>query len=283
MDNSIVRICGDEANYTNFASREELFVNNCGLQRMDRPYGVIRERGRVDWHIILMTQGRGTAEIDGKVHLLHENDMLLYAPDQPQRYFFLEGYAESFYLHFSGTRCAELLDKCRLASGVYSVQRGSELRLIFQRLLRAYRAEGEWASIARIGCLMELLSMLGEDVHSANDHINPAGGLMEYIHAHCAEALDLDAFAAQNGIGAHRLTQIFREQTGLTPHRYKLQLQLVDAKHLLAHTDQSVSEIAQHIGIADPLYFSRVFKKNVGASPREYRKAWKELEQRAEA
>lgn len=70
------------------------------------------------------------------------------------------------------------------------------------------------------------------------------------------------------------LCRLFRQEMGTTPHKYLMDLRLraaVDA--LRAGRDSSVTEIAHKCGYNDSLYFSRVFKKRYGLSPREYAKA----------
>jgi len=63
----------------------------------------------------------------------------------------------------------------------------------------------------------------------------------------------------------------FRDHSGIPPHRYHRQ-QLVNlAAKLLDTTDLKSAEIARNLGFYDEAYFSRVFKKVTGRSPREYR------------
>lgn len=52
---------------------------------------------------------------------------------------------------------------------------------------------------------------------------------------------------------------------------YMHQLKIQQAKHLLLHTAQSVQEIGQSVGYADPFYFSRIFKRVEGISPQHFR------------
>jgi ABC-type sugar transport system ATPase subunit len=63
----------------------------------------------------------------------------------------------------------------------------------------------------------------------------------------------------------------FKQQTGLSPHRYFLKQKIELAKELLLFSDLEVKEVAERIGFADPYYFSRVFKEWTGASPAQFR------------
>lgn len=69
------------------------------------------------------------------------------------------------------------------------------------------------------------------------------------------------------------LCRLFRQELHITPHKYLTDLRLQSAADaLLANPDSSMSEIARLCGYSDPLYFSRMFKKRFGVSPREYAK-----------
>ena len=64
----------------------------------------------------------------------------------------------------------------------------------------------------------------------------------------------------------------FRQYMGMSPAQYVLSLRMVNAQSLLEHTNYNVKEISEIVGYDNPLYFSRVFKKEIGQSPAQYRK-----------
>ena len=73
------------------------------------------------------------------------------------------------------------------------------------------------------------------------------------------------------------LCRLFRQELNTTPHKYLANLRLETAANMLRQGDgRSITEIARMCGYSDPLYFSRVFKKRYGVSPREYGKAAEE-------
>ena len=82
----------------------------------------------------------------------------------------------------------------------------------------------------------------------------------------------LDLAAAWMGERYFRtFRRAFRDHAGVPPHRYHRQ-QLVNlAARMLDSTDLKSAEIARTLGFCDEAYFSRVFKKLTGRSPREYR------------
>ncbi|MEG1688441.1 MAG: helix-turn-helix domain-containing protein, partial [Hafnia sp.] len=67
------------------------------------------------------------------------------------------------------------------------------------------------------------------------------------------------------------LKQLFRQQTGMTISHYLRQLRLCQAKRLLRRSEYRISEIATRCGFEDSNYFSVVFTRDAGITPREYR------------
>ena len=74
------------------------------------------------------------------------------------------------------------------------------------------------------------------------------------------------------GVSEDYLGRIFLQELGLSPMEYLNRYRIKEAKVLLNHTCASITEIADQVGFDDPAYFSRAFRKQVGISPRAYRK-----------
>ena len=68
-----------------------------------------------------------------------------------------------------------------------------------------------------------------------------------------------------------KFRQAFKKTTGVSPNQYYLNIRLNKAKELLAATSLTVNEIAYHTGFESIFYFSKLFKKKNGVSPREFR------------
>ena len=89
-----------------------------------------------------------------------------------------------------------------------------------------------------------------------------------YLTLHYAEKLPIEKLIAKIGYGHTRFFEKFKERHGVTPLEWLTRHRMDKAKEMLAETpNASISHIAQCIGIQDPLYFSRVFRRYVGTSP----------------
>ena len=76
-------------------------------------------------------------------------------------------------------------------------------------------------------------------------------------------------------ISPEHLTRQFAEKYQISPKEYLVEKRIAHAKRLLRETTVSVKEISASVGYADPLYFSRLFKKKEGMSPMAYREGAK--------
>lgn len=93
-------------------------------------------------------------------------------------------------------------------------------------------------------------------------------GLLERDFAHQHEA---SAYADALSVPAATLARALNHVTGRGTKELILDRVMLEAARLLRYTDLSVQEVARRTGYADPLYFSRAFKRQVGESPMSYR------------
>ncbi len=64
----------------------------------------------------------------------------------------------------------------------------------------------------------------------------------------------------------------FKQYTGMTPMQYIISVRIANAQRLLGTLDYNVTEVASIVGYDNPLYFSRLFRKQKGCAPSQYRK-----------
>lgn len=93
-----------------------------------------------------------------------------------------------------------------------------------------------------------------------------------FINEHCAELLTRDALARHAGLSVAHFSLLFQHQTGVSPTQYLIQQRMRRACRLMDTSSLTIREIASQVGYDDPYYFSRLFSKTIGHSPRDYRK-----------
>ena len=93
----------------------------------------------------------------------------------------------------------------------------------------------------------------------------------EYIQNNYSKDISLDDVSRTVNISPYYFSKIFKEETGEGFVEYLTGIRIEKAKELLNTTEYSIKEICSMVGYADPNYFSRSFKKNVGVTPTEYK------------
>ncbi|MGD6993201.1 helix-turn-helix domain-containing protein [Sutcliffiella horikoshii] len=101
---------------------------------------------------------------------------------------------------------------------------------------------------------------------------NPIKDACTYMEKYFSDEITLDMLAESAGMTPSYFSKKFKEQLGVSPIQYLLEIRMKVARDLLKEQEQNVKQISQKIGFQDEFYFSRKFKSYYGVSPRLYRK-----------
>lgn len=153
---------------------------------------------------------------------------------------------------------------------------------IFDSVSRAFMQHkltgSDYARLSASAGLQRLLAYLAEYANSG-DKKAPAGRdysavetLVGIIDSEYAESLDVPELARRVGMSQNYLARLFREHYGVTIPHYILTLRIEKAKELLEITDSPVGCIGQYVGLHDPHYFNKMFRRFSGVNPSAYRK-----------
>ncbi len=93
------------------------------------------------------------------------------------------------------------------------------------------------------------------------------------VDADLTADLTLRSIAKMNGVSDSYFSTLFKKETGETFIQYVTEKRIDFAKNLLRTTNLQIQTIAQHCGIFDVHYFSKMFKAKVGKTPKEYRES----------
>jgi YesN/AraC family two-component response regulator len=97
--------------------------------------------------------------------------------------------------------------------------------------------------------------------------------VLAYLHQNYTRAFSRQEIATAIGVSKNYLSEIFRQEMGLSPWECLNRLRIQRAKELLRDTGETITAIAAQVGFEDSAYFSRVFHKWVGQSPQAYRQS----------
>lgn len=94
----------------------------------------------------------------------------------------------------------------------------------------------------------------------------------QYINQNYKASISLENVSAAIGFNPAYFSSLFKKETGKNFLEYVTEIRINNAKSYLAKTDMNISDIAFNVGYTDIKYFSKLFKRNTGLSPSEYRK-----------
>lgn len=92
-----------------------------------------------------------------------------------------------------------------------------------------------------------------------------------YINENYFEELTLSGLSEKYAVESSYFSKLFKQETGENLMLYIASRRMEKAKELMQREDINIAEVAFMVGYDDYTYFSKVFKKHTGVSPREYR------------
>lgn len=252
-------------------SARYLAVNRCSRQVHPRDRGSYRPKGRRDYHILYITRGCCYLEEQGEEWTAAAGNLILYRPGEAQHYWFRgrDG-SVSFYVHFSGTGCEELLDRLALKERITRVGESPVLQGLFEQMTEAFFGSGPFCDDQCAALLYEFLVMAGQEA-AAGGGTDRILDICRRMQTDFAENHPIREYAELCGLSESRFSHRFRERIGQSPKSYLLELRVKKGCSLLSSTDLPVAEVAEAVGIRDVNYFSRLIRSHTGLSPTKFR------------
>jgi len=150
------------------------------------------------------------------------------------------------------------------------------LRSDMQLLYRIWTEKGEgYAGQVKL-LFFNLLLRIGEQLYERRKDDSAERSIMDcvnYINNHYQESLEREQLASKVSLSRSYFSVLFKRYIGCSPVQYITRVRLDKAMQLLRGSNKPISVVALEVGFRDPLYFSRVFTREVGVTPREFREA----------
>ncbi len=262
--------------------RHSLFVTSCGTYRLlTKPkLPTNRPRGRIDYQILYIASGKAHFYFNGIEEIVAAGNMVIYRPKEEQRYYYYGAdHTEVYWVHFTGSNVKNILRKYGIPDKAHVIHTGTSLEYkhIFLQMIRELKLCKEDYEELLVNYLKQLLIMLhrlmGRKPKGRNRLLmEEMDSAVSYFHENYNKPISIEEYAAGRHMSISWFIRNFKEYTEATPAQYIQSLRISNAQTLLETTNYNVSEIAQILGYDDPFYFSRVFKKQSGLSPTEFRR-----------
>ncbi len=250
-----------------------------------RDHQVERAQGTLQTIFQYCAEGRGYAEVGGQRFAVEAGDLLVLPPNVAHAYGAdaLEPWSV-FWFHAQGEQLEHLQHELgvSLAEPVAHVGKDPGLVALFEELSRVLEDDYSPPRLLYASRLLgHLLGLLVErrrenapsSARSAEWRVRAT---LEYLKANLAQAPRVASLAAMAELSPSQYAALFKRLTGASAKDYSTRLRLHRAAQLLCKTELSVERIATLLGYADPLYFSRAFRRVNGACPSDYRKRERE-------
>ncbi len=213
----------------------------------------------------LVCAGEGTWTCKGERRHIAVGTVFLVCPGETYN---IEGNDELkyYYITFSGRRAVEVTERVAPTHLFHSAEGMNDLIPFWQDCLT--RANADNVDMMSEAVLLYTLSRLAPQKHTTRGAV--AAVLHVTNECFTDPDLTLGAVAMRLGYDAKYLSFAFRRETGLTYSQYLRDLRVRRAAFLMEQGVGGIKNVARLSGFHDPLYFSKVFSKIEGVSPRAY-------------
>ncbi len=236
-----------------------------------------RENGREDYQLLYLSKGEYRFIFDGKEERVFPGMMVIYKPGEMQEYYMAgEGDIEIFWTHFTGYDCENYLKELGFdKSGVYTVGSNEKFLILYKWIIKELQLKRENYINIATGYFKQLLCLMSRNYHSdaeKNSETHFAEAAMLFFYRNFNQNISIDEYALSQNITPCWLRRCFKKHTGVSPQQFINDIRLSYARELLLTTNLKMSEISERCGYENPFYFSRIFTKNIGCSPIQFKK-----------
>jgi AraC family transcriptional regulator of arabinose operon len=260
----------------------ELSANRTVITPEQQHAPIWRERGMDGWILNYTLAGRGRINRDERLFHVEPGELLLFKPEVTHDYHSdmgLRRWTHLWVYFFPRAHWFEWLTWPEATPGILRLDlRAAEHR---ERIVALFEEVVRLAHLPlprRVQLAMSALEQLLLWADAANPQSRHARfdervrRALDHLSSQAERPLRLSGVARACGMSPSRLSHLFRAQVGVAPMQWLESHRVNRARELLLLTGRPVAEIGESVGFQNPIWFSRVFRRAVGCSPREFRK-----------
>lgn len=233
------------------------------------PQYEVRRTGPESFLLFYIREGELLFEYEKRVFIARSGDVVLLDCRRPHHYqaltltqfywFHFDGSAsDAYFTHFLNSRRIHFTDRRKM----------EEYFILIHDMMRSDVPDEGLLSVHVHRILALLFSSIGHS-RVLSDGVSRARAFMD---GHFMEDLSMQEIAGASGFSQSHLHRVFREETGLTPHEYLMNVRMNQAMQMLLNTPRSVEEIAERCAFCSSSNFIRAFRQSTGVTPLKFRK-----------
>lgn len=234
-----------------------------------------REDGADQYILIYCTEGKGIIEVEDQIYRLEKSDAFCIPRNVRHKYYADEKEPWSIlWVHFKGDNTNYFPLEERKIVHINSRHSDNRMMVLFNLLFRVLERNytiGNFIYISQVLSLILSEIYFREKVDESSVQDRHVTMVIRYMYQHLHENLTLEEISEEVQLSKSYLNAVFKAQTGKSPVEFFIHLKMQEACKLLKSTDYYIYEVSSELGYADQYYFSRIFKKVVGVSPKDYK------------
>ncbi len=228
--------------------------------------------------IFLITAGHALMTIDGASFQVSDK-MVVIIPPHCVHGFTFEKQTKGYVLSIPSAELAAIAVSDITLVDLFNAAKIIPSTTKILDVLKTINEEQHRASCARVsllrGLTVQLACYLAASAATERQMINPVHAKItefeQLARENFVRGWKVSDYASSLGISATHLNRLSQEVLGQSPKEYVQALIMLEAKRLLAYTKIDVASVGYRVGFEDPSYFSRVFVRQTGQSPRAFR------------
>lgn len=229
--------------------------------------------------LIYCMEGDGWYKLNGKTYNVHANQYFILPPNEPHAYGASSVQPWTIYwLHYKGSHASIYSEGQQEPQDIHpSVNsRISERLLVFEEIFNTLQLSTDAETLRYASSLlhyylasMRYLRHYRQQTPHERDNVIEA--VKHYMKENIERRLTLEHISQYAGYSLSHFSMQFRKNTGESPLAYLNRIKIERACQLLSTTNMRVNQICHKVGFDDSYYFSRLFKRLTGKSPKQYR------------
>lgn len=253
------------------------------------PHATYHYRNRqtpIDQYVLIYcVKGSGKYQIEGKQYQVKANQYFILPANKTHAYASNnEDPWTIYWIHFRGTLASyygeEAFEPTNVSASLNSriADRNNIFEDIFLTLSDGYSIDNLRYTASLLHFYLGSLRYLpiyrrchkGEE-KKTDENCILVNAILKFMEENIERQLTLKDIANYTGYSVSHLSSLFSNSTGHSPMNYFNMLKVKKACELLDTTNLKITQVSCMVGIEDSLYFSRLFRKIIGISPKQYR------------
>lgn len=261
---------------SHFAKESLVYLQEVGISKAIQNHTSSRNKMN-SFLFFIVLEGTGTVSYENNTYNLKKDDCFF--ANCHSSYSHTSDNWTIAWVHFNGDNVQDIYNKYieRNGKNVFIVKNPQVYLGIIQDIYNIANSNDYIKDMNIYNKLINILSLImSQTIYDDTKRKNKYSltTIKEYIDNNYQNKIQLDELSNVFFINKFYLTRLFKENYGVTIQNYILDKRITKAKELLRFSDYNIERIAEECGVGDANYFSRVFKKVEGLTPKEYKKMW---------